>query len=206
MCRPLNGIPFMNTDAELMLEVKGGDKAAFEELVRRHHRGLVNFFYRLAYDTQLAEDFAQETFMRVYLHADDYRESALFTSYLYRIARNLWIDEIRKRTSRPRLTPQGTLSAERTDNGESVIPQPADSEENRPDESLLEKERAGILHAAIEKLDEDHRITLVLSMIKEIKYSEISAILDIPVGTVKSRVHNALNMLRDIFKGKNILE
>ena len=196
----------MSADTELMQEVKNGSKAAFEQLVSRHHHGLINFFFRLAGDSQLAEDYAQEVFMKIFLHAAEYRETAKFTTYLYRIARNFWIDEVRKRNARPNLKTHGSLSSDgRGDDNTLPQPEARTSDNASPQKAVLEQEQSNILHEILETLDEDHRVTLVLSMLKGMRYAEIAAVLDIPLGTVKSRVHNALKSLRDAYSRKGLL-
>src|SRR6187549_1798973 len=82
-------------DAALMAALKSGELEAFNALVARHQRSLINFFYHLCWDRQVAEDCAQEVFLRVYSHLNTYEPQAKFTTFLFRIARNLWIDRVR---------------------------------------------------------------------------------------------------------------
>src|SRR5687767_15076506 len=82
-------------DAALMAAIKTGELEAFNALVGRHQRSLINFFYHLCWDRQVSEDCAQEVFLRVYSHLDTYEPQAKFTTFLFRIARNLWIDRMR---------------------------------------------------------------------------------------------------------------
>ena len=82
-------------DAALMAALKSGELEAFNALVARHQRSLINFFYHLCWDRQVSEDCAQEVFLRVYSHLNTYEPQAKFTTFLFRIARNLWIDRVR---------------------------------------------------------------------------------------------------------------
>src|SRR5258706_10259623 len=82
-------------DAALLAAIKTGELGAFTQLVDRHQRSLINFFYHLCWDRQSSEDCAQEVFLRVYSHRESYEPSAKFTTFLFRIARNLWIDRVR---------------------------------------------------------------------------------------------------------------
>ena len=84
-------------DAELIAAIKKGDLGAFTALVRRHERSLINFFYHFSWDRGTAEDCAQEVFLKLYTHLGTYEPKAKFTTFLYRVARNHWIDRVRAR-------------------------------------------------------------------------------------------------------------
>lgn len=183
------------SDADLMLATRRGDRDAFAELVRRHHRALVNFFFRLLWDRQRSEDFAQEVFLKIYAHAATYEASAKFTTYLYRVAKNLWIDYLRVDGNHPRA--QSLDAPLANDDGASAASQVA-GDGKRPDEILIEREAIREVQQAIEQLPEEMRLVLVLSEQQGMKYQEVSEVLGIPVGTVKSRMHNAILRLREI--------
>ncbi len=181
----------MATDAELMLGFKRGNRSAFDSLVRRHQRGLMNYFFRMLWNRQTAEDLTQEVFVRLFTHVDGYQATAKFTTYLYRIARNCCIDHFR-RTKHERGV--GSLDAENVA-GHSL----GDSIElvaDGPDEELSKKELTERVIEAISSLDEEHREVLVMSEVEGMRYSDISEALGIPVGTVKSRMFNAMKRLR----------
>ena len=185
----------MLSDAELMLAFAGGDSGAFDELVSRHQSGLVNFFFRMVWDRDIAEDLAQEVFIRVYSHRENYEPRAKFTTYLYRIAKNCAVDHLRKAKKHNRVL---SLDAE-TESGHSLydeLLQKGDS----PSERARKEEFTEAIIEAIESLPEDHRMCFILSEVQGMKYAEISEALDVPVGTVKSRMHNATKKLREKLK------
>lgn len=182
----------MKSDADLMLAFKAGDTGAFEKLVLRHQIGLFNFFMRMSNKRDLAEDLTQDVFFRVYLHADTYESTAKFTTYLYRIARNCWIDHIRrlKRRGRPK-----SLDEETAEDLSLRSTLPAATE---PPSARMEREEQGrVIEEALAGLPEEQRMVFILSEMEGLKYAEIAEALEIPVGTVKSRMHVAVRRLRD---------
>lgn len=183
------------SDVELMVATRNGDRNAFAELVRRHHKPLVNFFFRMVWDRQRSEDFAQEVFLKVYTHAGTYEAQAKFTTYLYRVARNLWIDHLRVSGNQPRA--QSLDAPVDGPDGASAGSLVAGADK-RPDEILSDRESLHEVQGAIDQLPEEMRLVLVLSEQQGMKYQEISEVLGIPVGTVKSRMHNAIARLREI--------
>ena len=182
----------MKTDIQLMKEFQKGDRESFEKLILRHQMGVFNFFMRLMRDRQAAEDQTQEVFLRLYLHADRYEVTAKFTTYLYRIARNCWVDYLRRLKRRGRM---GSLDKETAEGANLYDRLAADVE--RPDARAENEDRAALIEAAIEALPEEQRVVFVLSEIQGMKYADIAETLDIPVGTVKSRMHGAVQRLRD---------
>lgn len=189
----------MMSDADLMLEFKQGNREAFEKLVMRHQVGLFNFFYRLLGNREMAEDQTQEVFFRIYLHAESYQHTAKFTTYLYRIAKNSWIDYLRKKKRRGRIDSLDRENEEGMNLYERIA---ADSE--APDEKMHREDRAGIIAKAIDSLPEEQRIAFVLSEVQGMKYQDISETLDIPIGTVKSRMHVAVSRLREYLQRHGI--
>lgn len=184
------------SDIELMEEVRDGHDAAFAILIERHQRKLIRFFHRLSWNRDTAEDWAQEVFCRIYAQRHRYEPSARFTTYLYRIARNHWIDHVRKRTRRPRefsLEDPGPASGEATE--ESPRHRIA-SRDPSPVETLVGREALDRLERAIEKLQPRQRLLYQLAVEQSIRYQQISAILEIPIGTVKSRMHSIMTSLR----------
>ncbi len=182
------------TDFELIQTVKKGDLGAFAVLVERHQRPLVNFFFHNSWDRQVAEDCAQEVFLRLYSHLGSYEPQAKFTTFLYRIARNLWIDRMRSAASHPGPV---SLEAPLARNEEGSLREHVRSREDSPVEILEKRETEAALRGAIEKLPEEQRMVLILSEMQGLKYKEIGDILEIPVGTVKSRMHTAVERLRE---------
>jgi RNA polymerase sigma-70 factor (ECF subfamily) len=179
-------------DTEEMLRFRAGEAGAFDRLVARWLRPLAAFFHRLGADAALAEDCASETFWKVYRARETYEPRAKFTTFLFSVARHHWIDVVRHRSIGP-----PTVSADAGD--------PASGEPLR--ERLPSREVApgagdggeleGALVSAIAALPEDHREVFALAQGEALRYQEIAEILGIPVGTVKSRMHAAMRMLRD---------
>lgn len=183
------------SDEELMLAVGTGDVQAFEELVGRHQAPLMRFFVRMGADRSIAEDCAQEVLIRVYKAREKYEPRAKFTTWLYRIGRNYWIDQIRTRATQPRKLsldmPMG--GTENTPLRDAV----AGKGDRFADRELLEE-----IERAVDQLPEEQRIVLVLGLVQSLPYAEVSEILDIPVGTVKSRMHAAVGRVREALSGR----
>ncbi|MBN2714165.1 MAG: sigma-70 family RNA polymerase sigma factor [Planctomycetes bacterium] len=182
----------MTSDADLMMQFQKGEREAFEKLVMRHQVGIFNFFYRLVGNRELAEDQTQEVFFRLYTHAESYTNSAKFTTYMYRIAKNCWIDHMRRVKRRGRMQ---SLDKE-TENGLNLYDN-LSAQTEEPHENLEREDKRNMIDEALASLPEEQRVVFVLSEIQGMKYAEISETLDIPVGTIKSRMHVAVSRLRE---------
>lgn len=183
-------------DLELMRRFQGGDVDAFTELYEAHLRGLLNFFFRLCWDRSLAEDFAQEVLLRIYKSASKWEPNAKFTTYLYRIARNYWIDHCRLlSTQKENVSLDARFGADE-DSGSLIDRLPDDI--RPPEHDLDRRELYGAIMKALEQLPEEQRMVFVLSEIEELKYNEIAEIMEIPLGTVKSRMHTAIGKLQEL--------
>jgi RNA polymerase sigma-70 factor (ECF subfamily) len=180
------------TSEELLIAVGRGDERAFEELVKRYQLQLINFFFPLVWDRHTAEDLAQEVFVRLYTGAAGYQPTAPFTSYLYRIARNCWIDQHRQTKSR-RL--ERSIEAEDEATGASLGDVLSMLIE-QPEETARKEEFVKGLVGAIDTLPTDHKVVFILSQVEGLRYKQIGDILEIPEGTVKSRMHAALKKIR----------
>lgn len=170
-------------DTDLMLRVRGeNDDDAFAVLVCRHQKSLLNFFARsgVQYDS---EDLVQQTFLRLYRYRARYVATAKFTTFLFLLARQVWIDELRRRRRRERLA--DSLAAE---------PHPEFAE---PTDASAGEGGDLDLARALETLPAGLRRVVELGVYQELAYTDIAEILGIPVGTVKSRMFNALARLRD---------
>jgi len=184
----------MVSDEELMTGAAAGDADAFAEVAQRHRGWLRRFFYHLMWNRDDAEDACQETLVRVWLARERYRPTARFRTFLFTVARNLWLHRIEKRANRPpvvslhdQLGPQGRLVLEKL-RGEARTPEA---------EFIACYERFRI-RSAIDALPEAQRIVFVLSQFEEMKYVEIAELLDLPEGTVKSRMWHAYRTLRQM--------
>jgi len=138
------------------------------------------------------EDYCQEVFCRVYRHRANYKPTASFTTYLYRIGRNLWIDRYRSVRNTP--TPS-SLDREVGDSGHSVGSQVAGDGPDPSHRAEVEDELVRV-RRALDVLPPDLRETLVLVKYQGLKYAETAAVLDVPIGTVRSRIHAALEQVR----------
>ena len=171
-------------DEELMLMAARDDMAAFEQLVVRHQKPLLNFFYRLGVYTD-AEDLVQLTFVRLYRYRGKYSPDAKFTTFLYLLARQVRVDEVRKRIRLRNLREKLAEENRRAEPVQADAPYTGASDD---------------LQAALSQLSEAHREVVVLGMLQDLPYTEVSEILGVPVGTVKSRMFHALRTLRRILE------
>jgi len=169
-----------------MLLVKQGDEEAFAELMSRFRRPLTGFFYSLCWNHDTAQDYAQEVLLRLWLARERYEPTGSFRSYVYRIARNVWLGELRSRKCRPQAQYFEDLD---------LVEDEVDIEK-----LLVRRYVDRKIRLAVAGLPEHHRLVFVLSHFQGLKYWEIADILEIPIGTVKSRMSNAVRMLRDKIK------
>lgn len=184
-------------DHQLLAATLTGDEAAFRELVRRYQNQITNYVYRMLNDYDRAVDLAQETFVRVYTSAERYQATYSFSTYIYRIAHNLAISELRQRKRR-RLIPFPTFFSDK--DSEEIEVEIEDKRQVLADDSMIADERRLAVQKAIASLPEKYRAALVLCDIEEKSYEEISEVLDLPVGTVKSRINRARNLLKEKLK------
>jgi len=184
-------------DHSLLAATLTGDEAAFKELVRRYQNQITNYVYRMLDDYDRAVDLAQETFLRVYTSAERYQATYSFSTYIYRIAHNLAISELRQRKRRKLM--QFPMFFSDKDNDEVEI-EIEDQRQVLADDSMIVAEQREAVSKAIASLPEKYRAALVLCDIEEKSYEEISEVLDLPVGTVKSRINRARNLLKDKLK------
>jgi RNA polymerase sigma-70 factor, ECF subfamily len=184
------------TDHGLLQATLTGDEAAFGELVRRYRNQITNYIYRMTNDYETAVDLAQETFMRVFAAAERYQTNYAFSTYIYRIATNLAISELRRRKRRRLISLTGYFQARDTAPSELTE---LDVPDARPlqDVAVVDGERRAAVARAIATLPEKYRAPLVLRDIEERSYDEIAAILEMSEGTVKSRINRARSFLRD---------
>ena len=188
-------------DAELIAFIKAGKLGAFTALVDRHQRSLINFFYHLGWDRQVAEDCAQEVFLRLHKHLATYEPEAKFTTFLYRVARNLWIDRLRSAAVHGKVV---SLEATGGPGEERTLRERVSSGGPSPVDILSRRETEESLKRAIDLLPDDQKTVLVLSEMQGLKYQDIASILEIPIGTVKSRMHTAMEKLKEMMAGEEL--
>lgn len=184
------------TDHGLLAATLAGDEAAFGELVRRYRNQITNYIFRMTNDYETAVDLAQETFMRVYAAAERYQSNYAFSTYIYRIATNLAISELRRRKRRRLVSLTGFFQGRDSSQAEAAE---FDVPDARPlqDVTVVEDERRAAVSRAIATLPEKYRAPLVLRDVEERSYEEIALILELSEGTVKSRINRARAFLRD---------
>jgi RNA polymerase sigma-70 factor (ECF subfamily) len=181
------------SDHELIAAAKAGDEDAFAEIVSRYKNPITNFLYRFLNDYEEAVDLAQETFVRVYFALDRYHTDFAFSTYIYRIATNLAISEIRKRRRRSILSLTGLFQSS---DDEAVEFQPPDTR-SLQDANLEEDERSKVIAKAIETLPPKYRLPIVLRDVEGKSYEEVAAILELGLGTTKSRINRGRGLLKE---------
>lgn len=184
-------------DEELMARTQTGDQEAFALLVHRYEKPLFSFLRRMTGNAADAEDVFQDTFLRVHSHRDQYRNGAPFRPWLYRIAANLSVDRLRRRKRRWWFSldapsgghPEGLSLAD------SLAARGADA-----DTGARAQETALALERALAALPAKHRAVFLMARYEDMSYEDIAQALQIPLGTVKSRMNTAVQRLRDAMK------
>lgn len=177
------------TDEELIARFQDNDAYAFDLLVKRYKDPLLNFVFRFIGDIIESEDVVQETFYRVYKNKHYYKEVAKFSTWIYTIAGNLAKTELRRRKRRKVFSIHKETSAEK----EIDLPDLKSDPEKDVNTVVTEK----IIHKAINSLPSKFREVIILRDIQEFSYDEISGIISVPLGTVKSRVNRARLKLQE---------
>jgi RNA polymerase sigma-70 factor (ECF subfamily) len=167
-----------------MLKVRDGEVGKLGILFERHHGSLFNYFVRLTGKRDASEDLVQEVFLRVLKYRHTYRGESQFTVWMYRIARNAWVDHFKK-------SKREVPFNEEDDEPISTDPNPS--------ENLEDRQKIACLRTALARLNPEKREVLVLSRYQNMKYEEIAGLLGCAVGTVKARVHRAIKDLREIY-------
>ncbi len=184
------------TDEELIERFQNGDLYAFDLIVKRYKNQLLNFIYRFLGNTVEAEDLVQETFLRVYRNRKAYQKVAKFSTWIYTIAGNLAKTELRKRKRR-RFFSISELGYNDKDYDIS-------DEDYNPEKDVDGRMKEEIVHKKIMELSPKFREVILLRDVQQLSYEEISEIVDIPLGTVKSRVNRGRLKLQE--KLKKILD
>lgn len=184
------------SDAEIMLQVKAGDDSAFEYLVQKYRRPMMNFMFRMAHSSAAAEDLAQEVFLRVYRSRESYEASAKFTTWLYRIATNLAVNHARD-TRHER--PENTVSLDEPDeeSGRTLdLPDRGPSAE----ETMVQRERVAAIRRRVQALPERQRIAVVMHKYQQMEYRQIADVLRLSESATKSLLFRAYETLREQLK------
>ena len=186
------------TDEQLILNFQKGHRDAFNELVVRYKDKLTNFIYRFTYDIDSAEDLAQDTLLKVYINKDSYKEIAKFSTWIYTIASNLAKTELRKIKRRQTYS----ISDLSSDDREFVIHRAEEQSFEQVEDTSVS---SSILQESLIEIDDEFKNIIILRDIQELSYDEISKILQIPLGTVKSRINRGRFKLKDILKQKGVV-
>ncbi len=179
-------------DVVLMLEFQKGDKASFETLMHKYYGRVLNFIYRFTGRQESAEDLTQEVFTKVYLNARSYRPQAKFQTWLFTIARNLSLNELRRAGGK-------NLSLDATfedDEGSAMVHQVEDGNSPGPAQKILEEEKAALIQKAIQELPENQRTAVLLRRYEEFSYEQIAKAMGCSVEAVKSLLNRAKESLR----------
>ena len=183
-------------DAALMLRVKRGDRAAFSALVEKYKQPVMNFVFRSLRDETEAEDLAQNVFLQVYKSRARYERTAKFSTWLFTIARNLCLNEIRRRTRHP----AESLEESQTENEDAALRQYEDKKVALPTEYVLQGELAGKIEEALAALPENQRTAILLCRQDELSYEEIAQILGCSLSATKSLIHRGRETLKERLK------
>ncbi len=191
---PIPAIP--DDDAALMLLVREGDTVAFTQLVDRWKQPVIHFVYRLLPDADEAEDIAQGVFVQLWKSASRYERQARFSTFLFTIARNLCLNEIRRRSRHPAESLEARLEPE----GDAPARQVSDPAQISPDDQAQRGELVHLVDEALAALPEKQRIALALCREGELSYDEIAVILGTTVPATKSLIHRAREVLKSRLK------
>lgn len=179
-------------ERELIRKAKQGDMAAFEELLLRHEKIVYNLAFRMMNHSEDAKDISQEVFLKAYRSLANFDERSAFSTWLYRITHNTCIDEMRKRKGKQNYSLEAEL-----ENEEGSMQRQIADEGDTPEESMLRSEQKSEILQALDTLSEEHKAAIILRDVKGLSYDEIAEILEVSLGTVKSRISRARNQLKN---------
>lgn len=182
------------TDVQLMLGVRAGDEVSFELLLQKYRAPVIHFLGRMVRDAALAEDLAQEVFLRVYRAREKYKPSAKFTTWLFRIATNLALNSVRD--ERHRLRDVSVDEPGHDGDGNETVAIDVPSREPGVLDQLLARQRAAQIHRAISRLPEKQRVAVLLHKYQDMDYDEIGRVLDCSESALKSLLFRAYETLR----------
>jgi RNA polymerase sigma-70 factor, ECF subfamily len=186
----------LDPDTALMLRVKEGDMRAFEELVDKFKQPVVNLIHRTLRDLDEAEDLAQNVFVQVFKSAHRYQATAKFSTWLFTIARNLCLNEIRRRSRHP----TDSIESDPCDAEDQPIRQYADGKNVSPPDRLLEEELEEKIQQALSDLPDNQRIAILLCRQEELSYDDIAKVLGCSLSATKSLIHRGREALKSRLK------
>lgn len=181
-----------NDDSVLISRFQRGDKSAFDALVQKHQARAYQFAFRLTRDQETAADVVAETFVRIFRSLGSFKGNSAFSTWLYRIITNCFLDMRKKAANRPTTSLDAGLL---TDDGE--VERQFEDEHADPFVDAVRSERESRVHTALEAMPEYQRAIILMYHVEMLSYEEIAEALDLPIGTVKSRLNRARLALRD---------
>ena len=184
-------------DVQRMLDVQRGSKVAFEALMRHYYPRILNFIYRFVGNQSTAEDLTQEVFMRVYNNARKYRPKSGFQTWIYTIAKNIALNDLRRGRRFAY-----SLDEPTSGDGHKIYRETENSEALSPDEKIIQKEKAVRIRAAIGKLPDNQKVAVILRRYEEFSYAEIAATLNVSDKAVKSLLSRAMQNLKNRLAGQ----
>jgi RNA polymerase sigma-70 factor, ECF subfamily len=186
----------MLSDAEVMLRVAAGDDIAFDYLVEKFRRPMISFMYRMTHNQAVAEELAQEVFLRVYRSRQNYEASAKFTTWLYRIATNLAVNHARD-TKHER--PENTVNIDEPDTDTGMTVDVADAGLNA-EQNILRRERLAAIRRQVEALPERQRMAVLMHKYQNMDYKQIASVLKLSESATKSLLFRAYETLRETLR------
>lgn len=190
----------MTDDDQLMIRIQSGETRAFDEIVENHQGPLLGFFFRNTRDAQLSEDLAQETLLRVYNQSWDYLPVGKFRAWMYRIARNLMIDNVRKQSHDALVK---AAKGRYDKDGDDLLARLV-GEVLSPEERAKQRELADMVDEALKEIPEEQRLTFVLHHYSGLTLSEVADTMDTTLPTSKSRLRLARDKLREKLLGRGV--
>jgi len=193
-------------DIALAIRVQRGDTDAFGELVQKYQTRVFNLTLRMTNDRAVAEELAQEAFLKALEKIHQFRHDSRFYTWLFRIAVNLSISHRRRKARTATLSLHGPDGRCISEHQTARLVGGGSAEPDDPPARLSARETGRLVREGLEQLDDDHRAVIVLRDLESFNYQQIAQILDLPVGTVKSRLHRARMELRERLKPMVTLE
>ncbi len=181
-------------DEDLIAHVQGGQRRAYDELVRRYKGRLFSFILRMVRDPVEAEELTQDTLIRAYIHADKYREIARFSTWIFTIATNLVRNRMRQRKREPIRLPLNP----RPDDDETLLDPPDPRAD--PTREVEGEELGRMISLATSRIPEKYRVPFLLREVEELSYEEIQQVTGLKLGTVRSRINRARTRFRRLIK------
>ena len=187
-------------DELLIRRAQSGDEGAFEQLLLTHQKSVYNLCLRMVKNPDDALDLSQEAFLRAWRALDQYQFDAAFSTWLFRLTSNVCIDFLRKQKRQQHMSL--TVTDEDEPGEEFAVQDPA----RGPEKQIIQNDRRAAVARAMASLPEDWRVVMQLRVVEQLSYEQIAGILDIKVGTVKSRLARARTQLRKILKDGNFFD